>query len=178
MNLLEILKDTVKPFINNEKPPLHVGEVMNLWFYLTGTEQTLRVDQLAYNTVEDHELRDKLRDIIENVHTPMIKDLTEFLREEGVPLPQSSPQKPIGDYKDLPEGAKMTDDEVANLLAYNLVVGITAATRGLTESVRPDVALMFAKYQVMKISFSVTLKDLMQRRGWVKVPPYYNGSNA
>lgn len=75
---------------------------MNLWFYLTGTEQTLRADQISYNIVQDEDLRDKLEDIINNVHKPMVLELTDFLRMEGVPLPDSTPQKkPVGDYRSI-----------------------------------------------------------------------------
>jgi hypothetical protein len=48
-----------------------------------------------------------------------------------------------------------------------------SAARGFTEAVRPDVAMMFLKYQLTKATFGVTFKDLMQKRGWLKVPPYF-----
>jgi hypothetical protein len=173
LNLLEIIKDAIHPFADGEKPPLHVGEVMNLWFYLTGVEQTLRGDQISYNIVQDEELRDKLKDIINNVHRPMIEELTEFLRNEGIPLPETTPQKPVGDYRGIPDGARLTDEEIAHLLSFNLVIGINSACRGMAEAVRPDVAAMFVKYQAMKMTFGLTLKELMIKRGWLLVPPYY-----
>ncbi|WP_108670303.1 DUF3231 family protein [Peribacillus acanthi] len=174
MNPFEVLKDAFLPLLDGEKKPLHVGEVMNLWFYLTGTEQTLRGDQISYNIVQDEELKEKLKDIIENVHRPMVNELQEFFRKEGIPLPNTTPEKPFGDYRSIPDGAKFTDEEIANFLAYNLVVGINAATRGLTEAVRTDVGYMFMKYQMMKVTFALTLKELMIRKGWIKIPPYYN----
>ncbi|MEH7378589.1 DUF3231 family protein [Neobacillus drentensis] len=174
MNPLEVLKDVFIPFMDGEKKPLHVGEVMNLWFYLTGVQQSLRGDQISYNIVQDKELKDKLNDVINNVHKPMITELEEFLKKEGIPQPNSTPEKSVGDYRNIPDGAKMTDEEIANFLAYNLVVGINAAVRGLTESVRTDVGYMFAKYQMMKVTFSLTLKTLMEEKGWIKIPPYYN----
>ncbi|WP_313998077.1 DUF3231 family protein [uncultured Paenibacillus sp.] len=72
----------------------------------------------------------------------------------------------------------MTDEETANLLAYNLVIGIMSAARGFTEAVRPDVGMMFMKYQLTKATFGVTFKDLMQQRGWFSqttgvIQPYY-----
>lgn len=173
MNFLEVMKDAFLPFMDGDKKPLHVGEVMNLWFYLHGTEQTLRYDQHAFNLAQDPELREKISDIIENIHKPMIHELTQFFNDEGIPLPDVGPEKIIGDFKALPEGARMNDEEIANLIAYNLVVGITAATRGITESVRADVGYLFSKYHMMKITFSLTLKALMQERGWLRVPPYY-----
>ncbi|HUC94045.1 MAG TPA: DUF3231 family protein [Paenibacillus sp.] len=171
MNPFEVFKDAIKPFLDGKKPPLHVGEVMNLWFYLTGTQQTLRTDEVAYNIAQDAELKEKLKDIIEHEF-----GMEQFLRKEGVPLPPTTPEKPISDYKDIPEGAKLTDEETANLLAYNLVIGIMSAARGFTEAVRPDVGMMFMKYQLTKATFGVTFKDLMQQRGWLKVPPYYVGN--
>lgn len=68
---------------------------------------------------------------------------------------------------------KMTDEEITNLLLFNLRIGIHSAARGLTESVRSDVGMMFAKYQFMKMSFSIRLKDIMKRRGWLHTPPSY-----
>lgn len=173
MNFFEVMKDTFLPFMDGDKKPLHVGEIMNLWFYLHGTEQTLRYDQHALNLAQDPELREKIVDIIENVHRPMINELTQFFQDEGIPLPNVGAEKNIGDFKALPEGARMNDEEIANLIAYNLVVGITAATRGITESVRADVGYLFSKYHMMKITFSLTFKALMQEKGWLRVPPYY-----
>jgi hypothetical protein len=176
MNIFEAVLDTIKPFADGEKPPLHVGEVMNLWFYLTGVEQTLRADQISFNIVQDEELKEKIEDIIDNVHKPMIQQLTQFFQNEGIPLPKTTPQKSVGDYRDIPEGAKLTDEEIANLISYNLVVGIMAACRGITEAVRPDVSMMFVKYQAMKVTFGVTFKDMMIRKGWLTVPPYYHST--
>jgi hypothetical protein len=174
MNLFEFAKDAFGPFFDNEKKPLNVGEVMNLWFYLLGTQQTLRGDQVSYNIVKDIDLKNKIEDIINNVHRPMIEELTEFFKKEGLPLPETTPEKPFGEYKSIPEGAVMNDEEIANLIAYNLVVGITAATRGITESVRADIGYLFLKYFLMKVTFSVSFKKLLEEKGWLNEPPYYS----
>ncbi|NOV01874.1 DUF3231 family protein [Paenibacillus planticolens] len=173
MNIIEILGDTIKPFLDGEKPPLNVGEVMNLWFYLTATEQTMRGEQVSFNITEDPELKEKLQDVINNVHRPIFTELTEFLKAEGVPLTEASPDKPVGDFRHIPEGSKLSDEEIASLLSFNLVLGINYGCRGMTEAVRPDVALMFAKFQMKKLTFAITLKDLLMKRGWLKAPPYF-----
>ncbi|MFC0215383.1 hypothetical protein ACFFK0_23590 [Paenibacillus chartarius] len=59
MNITELFTDAIKPFLDGEKPPLNVGEVMNLWFYLTATEQTLRGEQVSYNIAQDMRLSQK-----------------------------------------------------------------------------------------------------------------------
>lgn len=174
MNLLEILKDSVVPFIDGKKPPLNIGEAMNLWFYLTATEQTMRGEQVAFNTVQDAELKAKLEDVIHNVHSPIRDELTEFLQREGIPLPPATPEKPIGDYRTVPDPAKLSDEEVVSLLSFNIVLGINSASRGLTEAVRPDVGMMFAKFLMKKATFAITLKQMMLEKGWLIVPPAYN----
>lgn len=173
MNIFEIAKDAFGPFLDNEKKPLNVGEVMNLWFYLLGTQQTLRGDQVSFNTVQDIDLKAKIEDIINNIHRPMIEELTNFFKKEGIPLPKTTPEKIISEYKSIPEGVKMSDEEIANLIVYNLVVGINAATRGILESVRADVGYLFFKYFIMKVTFSVTFKNLLEEKGWLNEPPYY-----
>ncbi|MEC0231222.1 DUF3231 family protein [Paenibacillus alba] len=173
MNILEVLSDAMKPFLDGEKPPLNVGEVMNLWFYLTATEQTMCGEQVSYNIVQDPELKEKLQEVINDVHRPIFNELREFLQAEGVPLTEPAPDKPIGDFRNMPEGSRMSDEEIASLLSFNLVLGMNYACRGMTEAVRPDVAAMFVKFQMKKLTFAITLKDLLIRRGWLKAPPYY-----
>lgn len=173
MNIMEVLTDAIKPFLDGEKPPLNVGEVMNLWFYLTATEQTMRGEQVSYNIVEDLELKEKLKEVINDVHGPIFAELIEFLKAEGVPLPKTSPDKPIGDFRNIPEGSKLSDEEIASLLSFNIVLGINYACRGMTEAVRPDVAAMFAKFQMKKFTYAITLKDVLMRKGWLKAPPYF-----
>ncbi|WP_248929582.1 DUF3231 family protein [Paenibacillus hamazuiensis] len=173
MNVLELFADSIKPFLDGEKPPLNVGEVMNLWFYLTATDQTMRGEQVSFNIVQDLELKAKLREVIDTVHTPIFEDLTAFFKAEGVPLPEIMPGKPVGDFRNIPEGSKLSDEEVANLLSFNIVLGINYACRGMTEAVRPDVAAMFAKFQMKKAAYAIGLRDLLRKKGWLKVPPVY-----
>ncbi|TXK83605.1 DUF3231 family protein [Paenibacillus sp. N3.4] len=173
MNILEVLDDAIKPFLDGEKPPLNVGEVMNLWFYLTATEQTMRGEQVSFNITQDLELKEKLQEVINDVHRPIFNELTEFLKAEGVPFSEPSPDKPIGDFRNMPEGSRLSDEEIASLLSFNIVLGMNYACRGLTEAVRPDVAAMFAKFQMKKLIYAITLKDLLLRKGWLKAPPYF-----
>lgn len=177
VNILEILKGTFSPLMDGEKKPLHVGEAMNLWFFLTQVEEGLRFEQMAFNTTTDMELKEKLNDLIMNIHKPIIEEIQDFMLKESVPLPESSPEKPMKNNLDqpVPDWAKMTDEEIANFVVYKLVLGINAATRGLTEAVRVDVSMIFAKYLVSKVSFSITFRSLIQKKGWMKVPPYYRG---
>lgn len=172
MNIIELLKGMVNPFTDGEKPPLHLGEAYHLWYYLAGVDHIIRSDQVAYNTVKDEELRAVIKDLINNVHKPMREELIDFLQSEGVAMPPTAPEKPLnGPFVNLPDGAVLCDQEVANLLIWATIMGMQIGIRGLTESLRPDVASLFAKYQIMQLTWSVTMKNLMHKKGWVKTPP-------
>ncbi|TLS51257.1 DUF3231 family protein [Paenibacillus antri] len=170
MNLLEVIKDVFKPFLDGEKPPLHVGEVMNLWFFLAVSEQTIRGEQVAINTVQDEDLKKHLQELMD-IHSEIRKDIIGFLQKEGVPLPETTPPKKQGDFESIPADAKLSDQEAAQLVSENLVVAMTMAARGITEAVRTDVGAMFAKFFMSKVTFGITYKAFLQKKGWLLVPP-------
>jgi hypothetical protein len=93
-------------------------------------------------------------------------------------LPQKTSEKPIGDFPNIPEGAKLNDEEGANLMSYNLASGVTFAARGLSESIRTDVGLIFSKIILKKTMAGLTVKDYLDRHKWLRVPPYYKAQEA
>lgn len=173
MNIFEVIHDAFEPFLDGEKRPLNVMEATNLWFFLAISETTMRNEEIAYNLAQDQELKDKLWDAKASVHQPIAKEIQDFLLAERVPLPKGTPPKPVGDFQLIPEGAKLNDEEIANLMSFNLLLGINYASRGLTESIRADVGLIFFKIIVRKTIFGATLKKLMDKRGWLHAPPVY-----
>ncbi len=173
MKLFDLIQDVFEPFMDGEKRPLNVMEVSNLWFFLLGTETTMRNEEIGYNLAQDPELKQILKDIRETVHIPIRDELQEFLMQEGVPFPQTTPEKPVGDFKSIPEGAKLNDEEMANLMSYNLAMGVNYASRGLTESIRADVGLIFSKIILKKTMAGLTVKQYLDRHEWLRIPPYY-----
>ncbi|WP_257535563.1 DUF3231 family protein [Mesobacillus foraminis] len=133
----------------------------------------MRNEELGYNLVQDKELKQIIKEVRDTVHVPIREEISQFLTKEGVPLPQSTPEKPVGDYRSIPEGAKLNDEEMANLLSYNLAMGVNNASRGLTESIRADVGLIFTKIIINKTSAGLTVKQYLERHEWLRVPPYY-----
>jgi hypothetical protein len=63
MKLFELIQDVFEPFMDGEKRPLNVMEVSNLWFFLLGTETTMRNEEIGYNFAQDPELKQILKDI-------------------------------------------------------------------------------------------------------------------
>ncbi|ARU61182.1 hypothetical protein CBW65_09150 [Tumebacillus avium] len=174
MNLFEVLKDSFAPLVDGEKPPLHVGEAFHMWAYLAGSEETMRCEGVFENVVSDPELREKLHELRIEIHGTIIEDLKELLLKEGVELPPESESIPQLGSVDVPFGARPTDAQVANLIMFNLNQGIDYASRYLTNSLRADVAYLFVKIFMKKVTFAATFKPLMIKNGWLKTPPPYH----
>ena len=131
MKILETLKDTFAPLMDGEKAPLHVGEVMHLWSFLNNTELIIRLDQIAYSTTQDPELKSKLDQLINQINKPIAEELKEFLIKEGVPLPKSTPEKPLTVLNPkIHAGVKLSDEEIANQL---LAAGLDVKRRTVTK---------------------------------------------
>src|SRR5699024_3389104 len=101
------------------------------------------------------------------------KELSEFMRKEGVPLPEMPEHKPKSSSEDIPLGVKFTDDELVNTLNINFVTAADLCAVAASQSIRSDVALLFLKYQADKLSLGLKAKELMKKKGWLKIPPYY-----
>lgn len=174
MNYFEVVYNAIKPYLDNEKKPLNTLEVSNIWLYAGMGDSTIRLEEVWLNTIQDNELREKVKDVF-LVHNEIVNELMEFLLKEGVPIPKPSAQKIISDYKGIPEGARNSDQEIANLLSFNLLTALTYGMRVLTESIRADVGLMLSKFLLKHISVSIPLKQLMLERNWIQeAPPYIN----
>lgn len=171
MNPFQLINDVFEPFMDGKKSPLNVLEVSNLWFFLLGTESTMRNEEIGYNLALDPELKQIIKNVKDEVHIPIREEIQKLLSAEGVPFPPTTPEKPLGEYRDIPEGAKMNDEEMANLLSYNLALGVQYAAKGLSESIRADVGLQFAKIFMRKTAHGLIVKRYLDKHEWLRVPP-------
>ncbi|MFY2158014.1 DUF3231 family protein [Cytobacillus firmus] len=172
-NPFEAIKVTIKNFADNEpKPPLHVGEVMDLWTLYTAFHEAHSLYFIALNMTTDPELLHTIRSSIEGsrADTKMIED---FLLKEGVPLPLTNAEKPLSNPDSVPEGVKLTDDEIANLISVKIAASITFCAQAMIKTVRTDVGLMLFSLQVHLMEIASPLKNLMKERGWLRIPPSY-----
>jgi hypothetical protein len=68
MKVFEVIQDIFQPFMDGEIRPLNVMEVSNLWFFLLGTETTMRSEEIGFNLAQDPELKQILKDIRETAY--------------------------------------------------------------------------------------------------------------
>lgn len=172
-SIFEAVTDLMKTLIDDEpKTPLHVGEAMTCWTYLTLLEEEKANVQIGLNTTMDIELLDALNASM-NLASAQSQELRDFMLQEGVPLPPVSEIKPKSEPNSVPMGVKLTDDEIANALSIKFAANFMTCAAGAVDSVRNDVGIMFVKFQGEKLKFGASLKTLMRKRGWIKIPPYY-----
>jgi hypothetical protein len=167
-NLLKIAVDNT----NEPKSPLHVIEVGDCWKYITLLEEFIRYEEIGLNTTTDDEVNELLTDVIRLCESQVTK-LSQFMKKEGIPLPDVTSPKPSSNSKDIPLGVKLTDNEITNGVAFKLVVCMQACAQGQADAIRNDIGMMWLQYYSEWVTFGTTLKTLMRKRGWIKVPPYY-----
>lgn len=130
-NILEAVKGIFSVYTDDEpQSPLHVVEVMNLWMYFTMLTEINRFVEIGLNTTTDDELIEALKNSFHDCHN-QAEEIENILRREGVGLPPTSERKPHTNPHDVPAGAKMTDDEIANGLAAKQVSSIILCGYGL-----------------------------------------------
>jgi hypothetical protein len=174
-NPFEAVWSTLKLAIDSTdepKTPLHVIEVGDCWKYLTTVEEYIRYEEIGLNTTTDDEVREMLTDVIRLCES-QVKRLNQFMREEGISLPNVTSAKPKSESKGIPLGVKLSDDEIVNGVTFKLVVCLKACAKGQGDSIRNDVGKMWLEFYLQWVTFGATLKALSRKRGWIKVPPYY-----
>ena len=173
MNLIQ----SIFSAINGPTPPLHVGEVMAIWTYAVALDEGRSVCLLLLNHTSDPELKRAMEHYITAIERPQAQRLNEFLRNEGVMLPPTTADKPKADERVIPPGAKMTENEVANMFVAKILGGMTILSNGMIQSLRNDVGQMLLGFYLELLKEGFTLKETMRKRGWLKVPPTHSPGN-
>jgi hypothetical protein len=174
-NPFEALKNVINKevdHLNEPKTPLHIGEAMDCWTYLTSLGEFIRFEESGLNTTSDDEVREMLNDAIKMCEGQFQK-LSSFMKKEGIPLPEVSPAKPNSEPNAIPLGVKLTDDEITNGITLKLTACLMMSAKGEVDAIRTDLGVIWFKFHTEMLTFGVTLKALMIKRGWLKVPPYY-----
>ena len=168
LNMLKTSFDTT----NEPESPLHVIEVGDCWRYLALVEEFIRYEEIGLNTTTDDEVIEMLTDVIK-ICESQVAQLSTFMKKEGIPLADVTSSKPSSDPNGVPLGVKLTDEEITNGVAFKLVTCSQACAKGQADSVRNDIGVIWLQFFYEWVAFGGTLKTLMRKRGWLKVPPYY-----
>lgn len=172
-NVFETVIDYIKTTVDNEpKSRPHIGEAMGCWLYYTAIAEEITVLEASLNTSTDDELLSLIRRSL-NLAQHQKQILEKFMIEEGVPLAPIAQSKPKSDPNSVPLGVKVTDDEIANFIGIKVASNIVMCSTNISQCVRNDIGLMWARFHAEKMIFGMEVKTAMRKRGWIKVPPYY-----
>jgi hypothetical protein len=172
-NIFEAIIDYIKTTNDNEpKPRPHIGEAMGCWLYFTAIAEEIPALEASLNTTTDNELISLLNNSLD-LAQHQLDVLRNFMINEGIPLSQVAESKPKSDPNSVPLGVKVTDEEIANFISLKVASNIIMCSTNMSQSIRNDIGLMWARFHAEKMIFGMELKTAMRKRGWIKDPPYY-----
>lgn len=174
MNILQSLFQSIQ----QPNTPPHIGEAFNAWTYYVSAQECRVLSVMMLNHTNDSELKETLEHFIADLLASQISQLSDLLRNEGIDMPPGTGDKPKANHQQIPPGAKMTDMEIANMLIVKVNGLLLFCFMGLFSGLRDDIAAMFYKFQGQVMVQSYSLKKLMQKRGWLIVPPFYYASHG
>jgi hypothetical protein len=178
LDVIQAFNNVIQSFVDDEpKSPLHVGEVMSCWSYLSELADEQVHSEAGINSTTDPELRKAFHEGVKMFKSQKER-MISFMLSEGVPIPPLSESKPQSNPSDIPLGVKLSDDELANSLNIKIAILIPYCANAIIESSRNDVTLIWLEYLQEYMTFGATLRELVKRRGWLKLPPYYYAPGA
>src|SRR5690554_5049492 len=124
------------------------------------------------NHVGDEDLQKLLEEAIE-LEKQEMKQLETVLKENGVGLPPTPPERPNACLDDIPVGARYNDNEIAASLAGEVAAGLVSCSKLMGESIREDLALMYGQFHAQKAALCAKILRLNKEKGWLVPPPLH-----
>ncbi|MFZ5824580.1 MAG: DUF3231 family protein [Bacillota bacterium] len=174
MNVLESLLHTLQ----KPRTAPHVGEVMTIWTTYAAAESSKASILTLLNHTQDPELKGMIEHYVNDVLEPMVNKLTDLMRDEGIPFPASPPEVAKADQAAIPPGAKLNDPMIANRLAVDLEGLLIIVHGALLSGTRGDIIATFYNYHTHILAQSFTVKHMLEKRGWLRMPPPYHVPHA
>lgn len=161
---------------NPKEEPMHYGEVFGSWTYLLTSLGCVA----AYQTLINHAGDDDLKNLIEEAIVSCkddINDVEKLLKENGIGLPPTPPERPQAALEDIPVGARFLDNEIAAKVSADVAAGLVACSTLMGQSIREDIALLFGKFHTQKATLGAKLLRLNKEKGWLVPPPLHINKN-
>ncbi|MCJ8008760.1 DUF3231 family protein [Lederbergia wuyishanensis] len=160
---------------NPKDEPMHYGEVFGLWTYLMSTKGLLTCYQIYLNHAGDSDLQSLLNEASQ-LTTQEVKEIESLLKETGVALPPTPPERSKAALEDIPPGARFLDPEISTLLARDIAAGLLSCSTVIGESIREDIGMMFLKFHTERATLGAKLLRLVKEKGWLIPPPLHISS--
>lgn len=157
---------------NPKTEPMHYGEVFSVSTYLAGIKAMVAAYQTLENHCGDKELKKIVHDLIDQGKQEE-KEVVPLLKENGIGLPPSPPERPEATLEDIPVGARFNDAEIALSISKDVAAGLVACSQAMGQSTREDIAMMFGQFHTAKAQNGAKLLRLNKEKGWLVPPPLH-----
>lgn len=157
---------------NPKEEPMHYGEVFGAWSYLSTAKGSYAAYQTYINHTGDKDLRKFLENYIQDMKQEIDK-VSTLLKENGVALPPSPPDRAMASLEDIPAGARFNDPEIAAAVSLDIAAGLVACSQIMGQSIREDIGVMFGQFHLAKAQHGVRLLRINKEKGWLVPPPLH-----
>lgn len=155
---------------NPKDEPMHYGEIFSAWQASMVAKGINSCYQAFMNHAGDKDLKKILEALIDQAKLE-IKELDELLTNNGIaPSPINAERAPVK-LEDIPVGARFTDPEISAAISADTATGIVACSQAMTQSIREDIAALYAKYHLTKTGLAVRILEMNKEKGWLIPPP-------
>jgi hypothetical protein len=157
---------------NPANEPMHYGEVFAAWSYLATTKGAVAGYQTMLNHTGDEDLRNFIEDMIKTGKEEA-EQIERLLKENGVGLPPTPPERPVANLESIPVGARFNDPEIAASIARDITTGMVACSQAMGQSIREDIGVMFGQFHTKKAMAGAKLLRMQKEKGWLVPPPLH-----
>ncbi|MBR7553670.1 DUF3231 family protein [Allobacillus sp. GCM10007491] len=158
---------------NPTNEPMHYGEVFAVWSFLSVSKGLIAGYQTQLNHAGDADLKKILEEAIEAGQRES-KEIEALLKENGIGLPPTPPERPKASLNDIPTGARFLDPEIATALSTNIAAGLVACSTIMGQSIREDIAMLFGQFHTQKAQLGAKVLRLTKEKGWLVPPPLHH----
>ncbi|WP_053366361.1 DUF3231 family protein [Bacillus sp. FJAT-27245] len=157
---------------NPQSEPLHYGEVYALWSYVAGSKAMKAAYQTFLNHIGDKDLRNLIEESIQTCQQEE-KRVEDILKENGIGLPPTPPERPLADLESIPPGARFMDNEISYAASANIAAGLVMCSGAMGNCIREDIAMLFGEFHMTKAQQAARYLRLNKEKGWLIPPPLH-----
>jgi hypothetical protein len=157
---------------NPKDEPIHYGEVFDVWAFSMKAKGCVSIYR-AYNFhAGDKDLKEILGDLINQAELE-VKECDTILTSNGIAPSPDLPARPEAKLTEIPVGARITDQEIAALIAADTAASLVTCSQIMGKSIREDVGALFGKYHLTKAALGLKILQLTKEKGWLVPPPLH-----
>ncbi|SDC07933.1 Protein of unknown function [Pelagirhabdus alkalitolerans] len=158
---------------NPKNEPMHYGEVFGAWSSLLAAKAAIAGYQTRLNHAGDDDLKKLLIEAIQGTQQE-VEQLETLLKENGVGLIPTPPERPHASLNDIPTGARFQDPEIIAALSQDIITGLVVCSQMIGQCIREDIAMMYGQFHMQKVTLGAKVLRLSKEKGWLLPPPLHH----